>query len=55
MGQWLITNGVQVATLLTLFVFIFKVSRWAGSMEARVFNLEGWLKSHVERHPGKTR
>ena len=55
MTQWLIDNGVQVATLVTLFVFIAKVSRWTGVVDTRQTNLEGWLKSHVDNHPGKTR
>lgn len=52
--QWLIDNGVQVATLITVFVLVIKGSRWSGVQETRITNLEGWMKSHIEHHPGKS-
>ena len=55
MEQWFLSNGIQVATLVTLVVLVFKISRWAGAMEARVKNIEGWQHEHIIRHPGKTK
>ncbi len=55
MQQWLIDNGIQVATLITMFVFIVKVSRWSGVQETKTANLEGWLKSHIENHPCRSK
>ncbi len=52
MQEWLIDNGLQVATLITLVILIFKVSRWSGIIETRITNLEGWLSSHTKNHPG---
>jgi len=55
MQQWLIDHGIQAATLVSLCVFIWKMSRWSGIQETRITNLEGWLKSHIEQHPGKSK
>ena len=54
MQQWFIDNGLQVATLLTMVVILVKGSRWTGIMETKITNLEGWFKSHIANHPGKS-
>ncbi len=48
MQTWLIDNGVQVATLITLIVLVAKASRWSGITDARLKGLEDWMKRHIE-------
>ncbi len=54
-GQWIIEHGIGAATLLAIIVIGFKVSRWSGVVDTRTTNLEGWLKSHIENHPGESK
>lgn len=54
MMEWLVNNGIQVATLVTLAVVIAKVNRWVGIMETRVAGLEEWKKQHIQFTHGGT-
>ena len=51
--EWLVNNSVQIATLITLVAIGWRMSRWSGVVDTRIDNLEGWLKGHVEHHPGE--
>ena len=55
MEQWLTDNWLQASTLIALVVLIWKGSRWTGILETKVSNLEGWMKAHIEHHPGPSK
>ncbi len=50
-----INSAIGAGTLLAIIVIGFKVSRWSGIVDTRTTNLEGWLKSHIENHPGQSK
>ena len=50
--QWLIDNGLQVATLIAVAVLFHRVSRWSGIVDTQIKNLNGWMQGHMERHHG---
>ncbi len=52
--DWFIQNSIEMATLLAIIIIGFKISRWSGIVDNRITNLEGWLKSHIEHHPGES-